>query len=114
MAVYLDTKELKAFIHDTPFGQQCAVFTRDEQALGPILDVLSTAVGRVNINTQCGRSPDTLPFSGRRSSALGTMSVSEAINVFSIETVLAAKDTEENARVLNSVASYSNFMRPLD
>lgn len=114
VAVYHDTNELKAFIRDTPFGQQCAVFTRDEQALGPILDVLSTAVGRVNINTQCGRSPDTLPFSGRRSSALGTMSVSEAINVFSIETVLAAKDTEENARVLNSVASYSNFMRPLD
>ena len=38
-----------------------------------LLDVLGTSVGRININTQCGRSPDTVPFSGRRSSALGTM-----------------------------------------
>ena len=79
-----------------------------------LLDILATAVGRININTQvrphrshrlhrplstpkssltpapppptqCGRSPDTVPFSGRRSSALGTMSVSEALRAFSVE-----------------------------
>ena len=114
VAVYRDFDELKAYIRDTPFGQQCAVFTRDEKALGPLLDSLSTAVGRVNVNTQCGRSPDTLPFSGRRSSALGTMSVSEAINAFSIETVLAAKDNDENSRLMNTVAEHSNFMRLLN
>ena len=114
VAVYRDIEELKTYIRDSPFGQQCAVFTSDEQALGPLLDSMSTAVGRVNINTQCGRSPDTLPFSGRRSSALGTMSVTEAINAFSIETVLAAKENEENARLMSTVAEHSNFMRSLD
>jgi glyceraldehyde-3-phosphate dehydrogenase (NADP+) len=75
VAVYRDVVELEQFYRDTPFGQQASVFTSSERSLGPVLDLLSTAVGRVNVNTQCGRSPDTVPFSGRRSSALGTMSV---------------------------------------
>ena len=35
----------------------------------PLVDSLSSIVGRININVQCGRSPDVVPFSGRRSSA---------------------------------------------
>ncbi|KAJ1389737.1 Aldehyde/histidinol dehydrogenase [Ochromonadaceae sp. CCMP2298] len=72
IAVYDDIEEVYRYIADTPYGQQASIFTTntDSQAAA-LLDVLSTAVGRININTQCGRSPDSVPFSGRRSSALG-------------------------------------------
>jgi len=52
-------------------GQQAAIFTSDAAAAAPLADALATVVGRININAQCGRSPDTVPFSGRRSSAQG-------------------------------------------
>ena len=70
-------------------GQQAAIFTSDAKAAAPLVDTLSTVVGRINLNVQCGRSPDNVPFSGRRSSAQGTMSISEALRAFSIETVVA-------------------------
>ena len=73
----------------------------------------SASVGRININTQCGRSPDELPFSARRSSALGTMSVSEALRAFSTETLVAAKDGELNGAVTQALAAQSKFMAPL-
>ena len=69
-------------------------------------------VGRVNLNTQCGRSPDELPFSGRRSSALGTMSVSEALRAFSTETLVAGKATQQpNPRLAEELPLLSKFMR---
>ena len=71
-------------------------------------------MGRVNINTQCGRSPDELPFSGRRSSALGTMSVSEALRAFSTETVVAGKaEQEPNPRLAEELPHRSAFMQAL-
>ena len=36
--------------------------------------------------------PDTFPFTGRKSSALGTLSVSEALKTVSIESIVAVKD----------------------
>ena len=89
------------------------MFTRDPSKLGPLLDILSTAVGRVNVNTQCGRSPDVVPFSGRRSSAMGTMSVSQALREFSIETVVAAKASPANEELLQSTMSHSRFLEAL-
>jgi glyceraldehyde-3-phosphate dehydrogenase (NADP+) len=103
-----------AYLSDTPYGQQAAVFTSSTAApLPEIVDVLSTVVGRININAQCSRSPDTLPFSGRRSSALGTMSVTEALDVFSTETVLATKSNPENEAVVKELEGLSKFMAPI-
>ena len=112
VGVYSSLDEVFAYIRDTPFGQQASVFTSDPAALGPVLDVLSTAVGRINVNTQCGRSPDSVPFSGRRSSALGTMSVQEALRAFSVETVVAARSTEVDGRLLPAAEAHSNFLHP--
>merc|ERR1711988_1437236 len=80
------------YLAESPFGQQAALFTKDVTKCAPLLDTLNYSVGRVNINAQCQRGPDTLPFTGRKSSALGTLSVSEALLTVSIETVVAAKD----------------------
>jgi len=113
IAVYDDISEVYDYLATTPYGQQAAVFTSDAEASAPLIDVLSTVVGRININTQCGRSPDVFPFSGRRSSALGTMSVTEALKVFSTETVVAAKHDDTNERIMKGYESQTNFLQPL-
>jgi acyl-CoA reductase-like NAD-dependent aldehyde dehydrogenase len=78
---FRDVSEVTGAIKASWNGQQASIFTADAEAAAPLVDTLSTVVGRINLNVQCGRSPDVVPFSGRRSSAQGTMSVSEALRV---------------------------------
>lgn len=113
VAVYSEVAEVLEYLGRTPYGQQAAVFCTRSEALAPLLDALSTAVGRINVNTQCSRSPDSLPFSGRRSSALGTLSVSEALRAFSTETVVAAKALELNERLIRECELSSTFLAKL-
>lgn len=113
IAVYEDIEEVYDYLARTPFGQQAAVFTKSAEASAELIDILSTIVGRININTQCGRSPDVFPFSARRSSALGTMSITEALRSFSIETVVAAKKTDLNENILIDYEKYSKFLYPM-
>ena len=58
IAVYDKESELREYFRTTSYGQQTAVFTSSSQTAATLIDLLSTSVGRVNINTQCGRSPD--------------------------------------------------------
>ena len=58
IAVYDKESELNEYFRTTSYGQQAAVFTSSSQTAATLIDLLSTSVGRVNINTQCGRSPD--------------------------------------------------------
>ena len=60
-------------------------------------------VCRVNINSQCQRGPDTFPFTGRKDSADGTLSVSDALRVFSIRTLVAARDNDLNKNILDEI-----------
>jgi glyceraldehyde-3-phosphate dehydrogenase (NADP+) len=113
VAVYKAIEEVKQYIHDMPFGQQAAIFSSSTDTTAPLIDVLSTAVGRININTQCSRSPDVLPFSGRRSSANGTLSITEALKSFSIETVVAAKSNEVNEALIRNSEATSKFLARL-
>ena len=92
------------------YGQQSAIFTRDAASVSTLVDFLSTAVGRININTQCGRSPDSVPFSGRRSSALGTMSISESLKQFSVEIVVAGSDNNANGVIMKNLSQKSSFL----
>jgi glyceraldehyde-3-phosphate dehydrogenase (NADP+) len=113
IATYSDIRQVHAYLRETPFGQQASVFTTSTKSSAPLVDILATAVGRVNINAQCARSPDVLPFSGRRSSALGTMSVSEGLNTFSVETVVATKDLPANSEIVKGFEQATNFLAPL-
>lgn len=60
---------------------------------------------RVNINSQCRRGPDTFPFTGRKDSAENTLSVSDALRVFTIRTLVAAKETDENRRIIQTIVT---------
>lgn len=92
-------------------GQQASIFTRDPERAAPIVDKLSTILGRINLNMQCSRGPDAFPFSGRRSSAMGTMSTYEAIRAFSVETLVATRDSQPH--IAQGLDKYSNFLSPL-
>jgi glyceraldehyde-3-phosphate dehydrogenase (NADP+) len=49
-----------------------------------LVDPMVNQVCRVNLNSQCQRGPDTFPFTGRKDSTEGTLSVSDALPGFSI------------------------------
>lgn len=100
---------------DGIYGQQVSIFLSDQEveAATDLLDKFSSIFGKININSQCGRSPDTLPFSGRRSSAMGVMSVRDALKEFSVPTVVSYKDSPVNAGILHEMGESSKFLQPL-
>ena len=77
-----------------------------------LIDPLVNQVCRVNINSQCQRGPDTFPFTGRKDSAEGTLSVSDALKVFSIRSLVATKNIESNKKIINQIVKTrkSNFL----
>jgi glyceraldehyde-3-phosphate dehydrogenase (NADP+) len=70
-------------------------------------------VSRVNINAQCQRGPDSFPFTGRKDSAYGTLSVFDALRVFSIRSLVATKEKSENTKIISDIISArnSNFLK---
>ena len=94
------------------YGQQVSLFGRNTASMAALIDPLVNQVCRVNINSQCQRGPDTFPFTGRKDSAVGTLSVSDALRAFSIRTLVAAKDHENNKELISSIVRErrSNFL----
>ncbi|MEM6515761.1 MAG: NADP-dependent glyceraldehyde-3-phosphate dehydrogenase [Bacteroidota bacterium] len=94
------------------YGQQVSLFGRDIKQLGPLIDVLANLVCRVNLNSSCQRGPDIYPFTGRKNSAVSTLSVFDALRSFSIRTFVASKDNEYNNEILKDLlnSKHSNFI----
>jgi acyl-CoA reductase-like NAD-dependent aldehyde dehydrogenase len=93
-------------------GQQVSIFGTDAEEIAELIDPLVNQVTRVNINAQCQRGPDTFPFSGRKDSAQGTLSILDALRSFSIRSVVATKATPENKALVNEIIKddLSNFL----
>ncbi|AWO01963.1 NADP-dependent glyceraldehyde-3-phosphate dehydrogenase [Chitinophaga alhagiae] len=93
-------------------GQQVSLFTNDAAELASLIDPLVNQVSRVNINCQCQRGPDIFPFTGRKDSAEATLSVFDALRAFSIRSLVATKQTDENKALINQIVSEqsSNFL----
>lgn len=100
---FSDIEEPIRYIVGSDYGQQVSLFGRDPGLLAGLIDPLINQVCRVNINSQCQRGPDIFPFTGRKDSAVGTLSVSDALRAFSIRTLVAAKDQEANREVINRI-----------
>ena len=100
---FTDIKEPLKYVVQSDFGQQVSVFGNDIEHIAPMLDILVNQVCRVNINSQCQRGPDVFPFTGRKDSAEGTLSVSDALRVFSIRTLVAAKDSDANKKLIRGI-----------
>ena len=107
-----DIEEPIQYVIDSTHGQQVSLFSKNKEELASLIDPLVNQVSRVNINSQCQRGPDTFPFTGRKDSAEGTLSVVDALRSFSIRSLVAAKLTDDNKEIINDIVSshHSNFL----
>ena len=98
-----DVEEPIQYLIDSSHGQQVSIFGTNSDQIAHLIDPIVNQVSRVNINAQCQRGPDTFPFTGRKDSAEGTLSVEDALRAFSIRTVVATKETAENKKIFNEI-----------
>lgn len=93
-------------------GMQVSIFSEDPKEVASLIDPFVNLVSRVNINCQAQRGPDVFPFTGRKDSAEGTLSVFDALRSFSIRSLVAAKLSEPNKTLLNTIVRDhdSNFL----
>jgi glyceraldehyde-3-phosphate dehydrogenase (NADP+) len=107
-----DIQALLDEIATSNYGQQVSLFGDNVDALAPLIDVLVNLVCRVNLNSSCQRGPDVLPFTGRKDSAVGTLSVHDALRSFSIRTFVASKDNPKNNDIVRELlnSNSSNFV----
>lgn len=98
-----DEEEFIHYLITDDHGMQASIFGTDTNAIAKLIDPLVNLVSRVNINAQCQRGPDTFPFTGRKDSAEGTLSVEDALRSFSIRSAVATKDTDANKDILNEI-----------
>jgi len=89
IVTYKDINEVLEYIAASRYGQQASVFSTNPKEIKKCVNSLKNQVCRININSQCQRGPDDLPFTGRKNSAEGTLSVELALDAFSIECVVA-------------------------
>ncbi|MBA6153873.1 NADP-dependent glyceraldehyde-3-phosphate dehydrogenase [Gelidibacter maritimus] len=97
---------------ESNYGQQVSLFGSDVKTLAPLIDTLVNLVCRVNLNSSCQRGPDVYPFTGRKDSAVATLSVHDALRSFSIRTFVASKDNTYNNAILKNLldSKGSNFV----
>ena len=109
---FKDIDEPVQYIVNSNYGQQASIFGSDENEIAHLIDPLVNQVCRLNINSQCQRGPDVYPFNGRKDSAEGTLSVTDALRVFSIRTMVASKDNDQNRKMLTKILEdrKSNFL----
>jgi len=100
---YRDLETVIDYVMNSNFGQQLSLFGNDSASIARLIDVFSNQVGRINLNSQCQRGPDSFPFNGRKDSAEGTLSVADALRVFSIRTLVAGSASDGNKELIGSI-----------
>ena len=109
---FKDIQEPLKDMAESNYGQQVSLFGKDIKTLAPLIDTLVNLVCRVNLNSSCQRGPDVYPFTGRKDSAVGTLSIYDALRSFSIRTFVASKDNDYNNEILQALLNNreSNFI----
>lgn len=110
--LYDRVQEIEELMVNSPYGMQASIFGEDPEIIGHLVDGLSNQVCRINLNTQCQRGPDVYPFTGRKGSAEGTLSVTDALRQFSIRAMVAAKQDADGKRVFKAILDqdHSHFL----
>jgi len=113
IATFKEHTEIHEYLINSSFGQQASIFATDPDEISQLVDVLVNQVSRINLNSQCQRGPDNFPFTGRKNSGAGTLSVHDALRVFSIRSLVACKETTANQDILSQITKRgsSNFLR---
>jgi glyceraldehyde-3-phosphate dehydrogenase (NADP+) len=109
---FKDIQEPLNDMAESNYGQQVSLFGKDIKTIAPLIDTLVNLVCRVNLNSSCQRGPDIYPFTGRKDSAVGTLSIHDALRSFSIRTFVASKDNDYNNEILQALlnSKESNFI----
>jgi acyl-CoA reductase-like NAD-dependent aldehyde dehydrogenase len=109
---YRDEQEFLDFVTRSNYGQQVSLFGSNPLRIAGLIDNLVNQVCRVNLNGQCQRGPDTLPFTGRKDSAEATLSISDALRCFSIRSLVATQSNDQSHALIQTIVSnrYSNFL----
>lgn len=105
VTTFRELGEIDHFMRTSAYGQQVALFGQDPRELATLVDALVNSVCRINLNTQCRRGPDSFPFTGRKDSAEGTLSVSDALRAFTIRTVVATTATDANQDLVGEIVT---------
>ncbi|WP_418263224.1 NADP-dependent glyceraldehyde-3-phosphate dehydrogenase [Flavobacterium faecale] len=109
---FKDIQEPLRDMAESNYGQQVSLFGKNAKTIAPLIDSLVNLVSRVNLNSSCQRGPDVFPFTGRKDSAVGTLSIHDALRSFSIRTFVASKDNDYNNSILQELldSKESNFI----
>lgn len=109
---FKELSEVEDYIVNSNFGAQVSIFGKSPEVVGKMIDRLSNQVCRINLNSQCQRGPDVFPFTGRKDSAEGTLSVYDALRAFSIRSMVAAKQDDLGKDTVKGIltADTSNFL----
>jgi glyceraldehyde-3-phosphate dehydrogenase (NADP+) len=102
---YRDESEFLDFVTHSNFGQQVSLFGKDPVKIAGLIDKLANQVCRINLNSQCQRGPDSLPFTGRKDSAEATLSITDALRCFSIRSLAAAESNPANRELIEKIVS---------
>lgn len=100
---YRELEEVIDYVLQSDYGQQLSIFGNDAGQVSQLVDAFVNQVGRININAQCQRGPDSFPFNGRKNSAEGTLSVHDALRVFSIRTLVATRFQPDNKELISEI-----------
>jgi len=100
---YDDIEEPLRYVSASGYGQQASVFGRDAEALATLVNHLSHQVSRININCKCQRTPDEFPFTGRKDSAQGVLSISEALLAFTTPLCITTRNTAPDSGLFFNV-----------
>ncbi|MBI5510614.1 MAG: aldehyde dehydrogenase family protein [Deltaproteobacteria bacterium] len=89
---YDDIAEIGRWHKETGFGQQAAIFGEPRAAVA-VASMLASRVARINVNDNCQRGPDNLRFTVKAGgSGFGTLSLREALTVFSQVGTVVSQD----------------------
>jgi glyceraldehyde-3-phosphate dehydrogenase (NADP+) len=102
---YREEEEFFDFVKHSNYGQQVSLFGNNPAEVGSLIDKLSNQVCRINLNSQCQRGPDSLPFTGRKDSAEATLSITDALRAFSIRSLVAAESNPANRDLIHNIVN---------
>jgi len=111
VAVFDDPDEALCAVAASDYGQQASVFGSEPTQLAQLARRLQNLVSRVNINCKCQRGPDELPFTARRDSAVGTLSVREGLLAFSLPSLTVLRDRPTSAALMRALSDQAVLER---
>jgi acyl-CoA reductase-like NAD-dependent aldehyde dehydrogenase len=100
---YRHEEEFLHFVAASAYGQQISIFGKSPEKIGKLTRELANQTSRININCQCRRAPDALPFTGRKDSGNATLSVTATLRSFSIPSVVATPSRRSCEEMIETI-----------